>query len=462
MYHTTSAATNSSIGFYRTNLSACLDVKDSWAFRGVGPTVDPAAQGHGTAAAVQPTLAEQLTAFGHAAWDNLLRLDAREAGLNLLISVAVALIAWGLVWVLRRLFDQLFVHLDRCVREPGGQGVSDHDRHGAHRAAGITWGLLRVLILAGALLTMMSVWGIDPWTWFSAGAGARLLRLAMIVVLTTASIEVAGFLIRRLIEGVAARSGNRRRSAQLRTLGPLLTGSAQGVLVVLGLLTFLSEVGLKVGPLLASAGVVGIAVGFGAQTIVKDFLTGLFLIAEDVVSVGDNVRIGDAGGVVESMTVRTIRLRSANGTLHIFPYSEAQVIHNRTKLFSSYLFEIVVNYEVDLDHALEVMWRVGEELRADDEFRKVITKPFEVLGVDRLGPTGATLKARVTTEPRAQWRVGREYNRRLKAAFDAEGIGSALQVLAPRQPDEEEPALSPRSSRGRLQPASSSPSQAEQ
>ncbi|MGH6965584.1 MAG: mechanosensitive ion channel family protein [Phenylobacterium sp.] len=340
-----------------------------------------------------------------------------------------------MVWLLRRLFDRWLARFG-----PSDGRAPAERRHGQHKAAGVTWALLRLLILVGAVLVVMSVWGIDPWAWLSDGAGARLLRLALIVVLSTALVEATGFLIRRLVEGIASRSGNRRRAAQLRTLGPLLTGSAQGVLVVIGLLTFLSELGLKVGPLLASAGVVGIAVGFGAQTIVKDFLTGLFLIAEDVVSVGDNVRIGDAAGVVETMTVRTIRLRSANGTLHIFPYSEAQVIHNRTKIFSSYLFEIVVNYESDLDHALGVMQQVGDELRADSDFRSAITRPFEVLGVDRLGPAGATLKARVTTEPQAQWRVGREYNRRLKAAFDAAGIGMALQTLAARQPEEAEPA----------------------
>ena len=390
-----------------------------------------AAQAHTAAAALQPTLAEQLTAFGQTAWSDLLRLDAHAAALNLLLSAGVALVAFGMIWLLRRLFDRWFARFEASACEARGG-----DRGGPHKAAGVTWGLLRFLVLSAAVLTVMSIWGVDPWAWLFAGAGVRLLRLALIVVLSTALVEAAGFVIRRLIEGIASRSANRRRAAQLRTLGPLLIGSAQGVLVVIGLLTFLSELGLKVGPLLASAGVVGIAVGFGAQTIVKDFLTGLFLIAEDVVSVGDNVRIGDAAGVVETMTVRTIRLRSANGTLHIFPYSEAQVIHNRTKVFSSYLFEIVVNYESDLDCALEVMQRVGDELRADPAFKGTITKPFEVLGVDKLGPAGATLKARVTTEPQAQWQVGREYNRRLKAAFDAAGIGMALQTLAARQPED--------------------------
>jgi small conductance mechanosensitive channel len=400
-------------------------------------TVPAAAQAPSGAAAIHPTFAEQLTSFGHATWGNLLRLDPHEAGLNLVLTAVVAVLAFGIVWLLRRLFDRWIARFE--VSTP-----ADGAKHRPHKVAGVTWGLLRLLILAGAALIIMSVWGIDPWTWLAGGAGARLLRLALIIVLSTALVEGAGFVIRRAVASIAARSRDRRRAAQLRTLGPLLTGSAQGVLAVVGLLTFLSELGLKVGPLLASAGVLGIAVGFGAQTIVKDFLTGLFLIAEDVVSVGDNVRIGDAAGVVETMTVRTIRLRNANGTLHIFPYSEAQVIHNRTKIFSSYLFEIITNYETDIDRAMDVMQRVGDALHDDPAFKPVITRPFEVLGVDKLGPTGAVLKARVTTEPQAQWRVGREYNRRLKAAFDAEGIAAALQPLAarPPQPDKAPPPLS--------------------
>jgi moderate conductance mechanosensitive channel len=407
----------------------------------VSPTAHAAAHLPAATAAVQATFAEQLTTFGRTAWDHLLSLDAREAGLNFLLTAAVALIALGSLWLLRRLMDRWLARFEAPV------GATPDLHGGSRKAAGVTWGLIRLLILTGAVFVVMSVWGIDPWAWLSDGAGARLLRLALIVVLATALVEAAGFVIRRLVEGIASRSGNRRRAAQLRTLGPLLTGSAQGVLVVIGLLTFLSELGLKVGPLLASAGVVGIAVGFGAQTIVKDFLTGLFLIAEDVVSVGDNVRIGDASGVVETMTVRTIRLRSANGTLHIFPYSEAQVIHNRTKIFSSYLFEILVNYECDLDHALQIMRRVGEDLSADPAFKGTINRPFEVLGVDKLGPAGATLKARVTTEPQAQWRVGREYNRRLKVAFEAAGIGAALQSLAPRPPSLDQPMPAAREQR---------------
>lgn len=386
---------------------------------------------------VHPTFADQLAAFGRSTVDNLLRMDPRAVAFNLLASAVVLMAAIGLMRTFKLIFDRW---LHRITAAHGG-AIADQGRR-RPSLAGATWVLLRLLVLAGVVLVILNIWGVDPRAWLMDGVGARLLRLALIAIATTALVEGAGYMIRRLVEEIAASSTNRHRAAQLRTLGPLLSGAVQSVLVLIGLLSFLSELGVKVGPLVASAGVVGIAVGFGAQTLVKDFFTGLFLIAEDVVSLGDNIRIKDASGVVEAMTIRTIRLRSANGTLHIFPYSEAQVIHNHTKVFSSYLFEVVVNYECDLDRALAVMAEVGEGLRADPQFGKVITRPFEVLGVDKLTPAGATLKARFVTEPQAQWRVGREYHRRLKEAFDHAGIGLALQALAPRTPVEVTPTPS--------------------
>jgi small conductance mechanosensitive channel len=179
---------------------------------------------------------------------------------------------------------------------------------------------------------------------------------------------------------------------------------------------------VKIGPLLAGAGVIGVAVGFGAQTLVKDFLTGIFLIVEDIVSVGDVVQIAGSGGLVEDMTLRTIRLRDFDGTLHIFPYSEAQVIHNLTKSFSYYVFDLQISYDSDIDRAVDVMKSTGEALARDPAFASKILAPIEVVGVDGLADSGIRLKARIKTQPIEQWNVGREYNRRIKLAFDGAGI----------------------------------------
>ncbi|MFZ5720297.1 MAG: mechanosensitive ion channel family protein [Pseudomonadota bacterium] len=365
----------------------------------------------------EPSLTERVITSASAAIDHLLRLDPRDVVINLLFTGAILLGAIGLTWLLRRVIDRALARV-----AIGAPGPAETEEARAHEAARFSWGLSRLAIAVGAAMLILGVWGIDARAWMSGEVGGLLVRLALVAILATALVEVAGFIIHRLVEGFARRSADPRRAAQLRTLGPILTGSAQAVLVVVGGLTILTELGLKVGPILAGAGVLGLAVGFGAQTLVKDFLTGLFLIAEDVVSVGDSVRIGDFSGVVEAMTLRTIRLRDVNATLHVFPYSEAQVIHNHTKVFSSYVAEIPVSYDNDLDRVLAVVRRVGDEIRADPAFASQITQPFEVLGVDRFADNAVHLRARFITQPRAQWAIGREFNRRLKAAFDAEGI----------------------------------------
>ena len=380
----------------------------------VAPAADAAAKVAAAAESAKPGFTEQLVASTNQALDHILNLDPQIVALDAVLSVAVAAGAYGLLWVLRRLSDRW---LDR-VHVGGDQ----HEVARTQQAARLTWGLLRLAAIVGVLFLVLGIWGVDARTWFSGQAGERLVRLALVIIIATALVEISGFIIKRLVGGFARRSADARRAAQLRTLGPILTGCAQTVLVVVGGLTVLTELGLNLGPILASAGVLGIAVGFGAQTLVKDFLTGLFLIAEDVVSVGDNVDIGGFSGVVEAMTLRTIRLRDKNATLHIFPYSEAQVIHNRTKVFSAYLADIPVSYDTDLERALAVVRKVGEELRSDPKFKKLITKPFELMGVDRLADNAIYIKARFITEPRAQWDVGREFNLRLKNAFDAGGV----------------------------------------
>jgi small conductance mechanosensitive channel len=174
--------------------------------------------------------------------------------------------------------------------------------------------------------------------------------------------------------------------------------------------------------LIAGAGILGLAIGFGAQTLVKDFLTGVFLILEDTVSIGDIVTIGNFGGVVEDMSLRTIKLRDFDGTLHIFPYSEAMVIHNKTKSFSFAVFNLSISYTSDIGSALDAMQQVGAELQEDPEFNRFILEPIEVVGVDNLADSAVVLKGRIKTQPAKQWAVQREYLKRIKLAFDANGV----------------------------------------
>jgi small conductance mechanosensitive channel len=289
----------------------------------------------------------------------------------------------------------------------------------AGRVAQVAAGVAAVLIIA-------DIWGFNLLAWTAGPFGARILagaiRLGLLLIVGVAAFELAGLAIGHAMEGFADHAAEPRRRAQLATLAPLLHGIAQGAIAIIAVLMGLGKLGVKIGPLLAGAGVVGVALGFGAQTLVKDFLTGIFLIVEDIVSVGDIVRIGDSGGLVEQMTLRTIRLRDFDGTVHVFPYSEAQVLHNLTKSFSYYVFDLQVSYASDLDAALAIMRRVGARLKADPDFADKILEPIEVVGVDSLADSGVVLKARIKTPPLQQWTVGREYNRRIKLAFDEAGV----------------------------------------
>ncbi|WP_419316808.1 mechanosensitive ion channel family protein [Caulobacter sp. ErkDOM-E] len=338
--------------------------------------------------------------------------------INLALTVGVSLLAVATGRLARRLARFGAQHL------PGPPDAEKTVR--SNRLARLAGRTVQVAATMIAVLVIAEIWSFNLLGWTATPLGARILgatvRLAVLLVATVAAFELVGLAIGRATDGFVGHAAEPRRRAQLATLGPLLAGIAQTAIVIVGVLMALSELGVKIGPLLAGAGVVGVALGFGAQTLVKDFLTGIFLIVEDIVSVGDIVRIGDSGGLVEQMTLRTIRLRDFDGTVHVFPYSEAQVLHNLTKTFSYYVFDLQVSYDSDLDAALAIMRRVGGRLKADPDFADKILEPIEVVGVDSLADSGVVLKARIKTEPLQQWNVGREYNRRIKLAFDEAGV----------------------------------------
>ena len=359
------------------------------------------------------------SAGGAVAWA-IRRLVNQIAGLSLAaaaidvgLTLGVALAAAGLIWILDRL-------LRRGVERLAQKGlVEDAAARSGPKAAAASRRLLKIGVIGVAALLILQIWGVAPLAWLSGAGGAAALRLGVLVVLGAGAVEISGRVIERSFRDLAMRSRDLRRAAQFHTLRPIVKGLTNGCLVLFFGLTLLSELGVKIAPLLAGAGVVGVALGFGAQTLVKDFITGLFLIIEDIVSVGDNVMIGGFSGLVESMTLRTIRLRDFDGALHVFPYSEAQVIHNRTKSFSYAVFEPKISYLADIEQATRVMRKVGAGVKADPQFARMILEPLEVVGVDQFTDVGVVVKARIKTKPGDQWRVGREFNRRLKLAFDA-------------------------------------------
>ncbi|MGQ0532155.1 MAG: mechanosensitive ion channel family protein [Caulobacteraceae bacterium] len=374
------------------------------------------------------TFAQQVEDFVR----GVLSLDPQQAllraGLSFLVLLGAMILIWGLHLILKSL-------IERIAPKEVGALTQRHLHIGRW-----TMRVARIAIFVGVLIVILRLWGFD----FSDlrdspiyAMFAVLGRIAIILVLALAAVEFGQLGINRLFNRVAKRARNPRRAAQIRTLGPVLSGLATTIVVIIAAMMALSEVGVEIGPLLAGAGIIGLAVGFGAQTIVKDFLTGLFLIMEDSVSIGDVVKIGEFGGAVEAMSLRTIKLRAFDGTLHVFPYSEAQVIHNQSKDFSFAVFDLPLDHNSDIAKALDLMKEIGDEVRAEPAFAGIVVSPIEIAGVDRLSETGVLLKARIRTAPGKQWTVQREYLRRLRLAFEREGIEfsqTTTRMIVPEPP----------------------------
>ena len=196
-------------------------------------------------------------------------------------------------------------------------------------------------------------------------------------------------------------------------------------------LIVLSELGINIAPLLAGAGVVGLAIGFGAQTLVKDVITGIFILAEDTVAVGDVVDLGGHIGVVEAMTLRSIRLRDHTGAVHTIPFSAVSTVMNMTRDFGYAVFDIGIAYSEDLDRVIDLLRKLGDEMRQDKAFARDIREPIEVMGINRFADTAVIIRVRLKTAPGKQWGVEREFNRRLKRLFEEHGIARANAAAVP-------------------------------
>jgi small conductance mechanosensitive channel len=195
---------------------------------------------------------------------------------------------------------------------------------------------------------------------------------------------------------------------------------------LVGTLMVLTEMGINVTPLLAGAGVIGLAIGFGAQTLVKDVITGLFILFESTVDVGDWVDLGGLQGEVERMTVRSIRLRDLHGTVHVIPFSEVTSVSNYTRDYAYALVDVPIAYQEDVDRLVDLMEQVAQHLREDPEVGRQILAPLEVFGLDRFEESAVIVRARLLTRPGQQWHVRRVYQAAIKRACEEAGIELAL------------------------------------
>jgi len=209
---------------------------------------------------------------------------------------------------------------------------------------------------------------------------------------------------------------------RVKTLIGLLLTIGLTLVWVVAIVMGLDQIGLDITPIIASAGIVGLAVGFGAQNLVRDVINGFFIILENQVRIGDVAVVNGTGGLVEAISFRTITLRDQSGTVHIFPHGIVTTLANMTKDWAAYVMDIGVAYKEDTDRVTEIMREVGIDLQRDELLGRKILEPIEILGVDAFGESEVVIKARIKTLPIEQWAVGREYRRRLKKAFDKNGI----------------------------------------
>jgi moderate conductance mechanosensitive channel len=304
-------------------------------------------------------------------------------------------------------------------------------RLGAYRPA--LKQLAELLITVASLLTLLQLFGVAALTWLAdSQVGNRLLSgfgtLAVTIGLAFLTWEAVNAAIQMRMETLR-REAQAARSARLRTLLPLIrTSLAITVAVVAGLMV-LSEIGVNIAPLLAGAGIVGVAIGFGSQKLVQDVITGVFLLLENTMQVGDVVKVGDQSGVVESLSVRTIRLRTEDGSVVVIPFSSVTTVINMTRDYSRAVISVPIAMGEDVDRVVDVMRDIIREMRAEEAWSAIILDDLEMFGVDQFTNSAMAIRCRVMCTPFGRWSVGREFNRRLKARFETVGITAAASAL---------------------------------
>ncbi len=326
-------------------------------------------------------------------------------------------------WLALRLVDQLFGRSAHHSAE-GELPLSGIDRR-INRYLPVVGGIVRSLVWIAAGIALFEVWGFGTLRWLSSEAGqdllGHLLIVFAVVVFTIAVWEAISLAIERSISE-QDEEGNLRLSNRTRTLLNIVRNFLAVFFSLIALFLILSELGLNIAPLLAGAGVIGLAIGFGSQKLVQDIITGLFVLLGDTIRIGDVVGVASRVGVVEQMTLRTVVLREYSGNVHTIPYSAIDTVTNYTKDFSYAVFDIAVAYRENVDHVMDVLRELGAGLNRDPHFRRLILEPLEIAGVDRFADSAVIIKARFKTRPLKQWDVTREFNRRIKNRFDELGI----------------------------------------
>ncbi len=345
-----------------------------------------------------------------------------DAGFRRLGEIAafmiVISIAWRLAWLGVETAGRWAFSISHEMTDRYPSLERRANRYLPHLLAGA-----RALISIVALGALLEIWGIQLSAFFASENGQVLIRaIATIIVVGGGAVAfteiISLFIERRLfvLESAGVLSGRER------TLLPLLRRAVIIVIAVLAVFVILSEIGVDITPLLAGASIIGLAIGFGSQSLVKDVISGIFLLIEDTLNVGDYVDVGGKSGTVEALSIRTLRLRDVAGDLHTIPFGTVDVITNMTKDYAYALVDVGIAYREDADAVMKLLQEIGTELAEDDAFKDGVAGPFEVFGVQDLADSSVNIRTRLKTIAGRQWSIRREFLRRVKRRFDAEGI----------------------------------------
>ncbi len=259
----------------------------------------------------------------------------------------------------------------------------------------------------------LGVWG---------GPALIALRITLIAIVAWVAAAILNRMIRLFRERIAGRLGDREQIKRAETLGRVFRYIVSVVLSIIAGVLILSELGVSIAPILGAAGVVGLAIGFGAQSLVKDYFTGFFLLLENQLTTGDVVEVAGKSGFVEDVTLRFVRLRDYGGNVHYIPNNLITSVTNMSRGFAQAVIDVGVAYREDTDVAVGLMKAVGQEMRDDAVYGPKILDDLDIAGVERWDDSAVILRCRFKVKPLEQWSVRREFLRRMKKSFDASGI----------------------------------------
>lgn len=347
-----------------------------------------------------------------------------------LVAIVVAILALGAL-------DKAFFGGQAHEDNPLASGAVQHYQRLTQRA-------VTTVVVAVAALALLEVWGVDALGWFRPGSIGRSIvsaasTIGVACILAIVAWETVNLSLSRRVDRWTS-SGEIARATRLRTLVPILRTTLFIVIAMVVLFTALNELGINIAPLLAGASIIGVALGFGSQKLVQDFITGIFLLMENTMQVGDSVTVAGVSGSVEYLSIRTVRLRAGDGSLHVIPFSSVTTVTNTNRGIGNAAIRLSVRADSDLDAVIAAIKQVGEEMRADPKYQSLILADLDLWGVDQVDGATVTLAGQIRTTDRGRWAVQRGFNQLIWRRFRALGIQlsnpqETLMVTKPGLPD---------------------------